>query len=87
MTKTMSLRTALDRAIARVLTMEFGPNFDLSEAFMYQIEDAIYDALVDYHQAGSDSEESLEDLRSQAARIAQRYDGAVTLASFTEALS
>jgi hypothetical protein len=87
MTKTMSLRTALDQAVARTLTLEFGPNFNLSEAFLYQIEDAIYDALVDYHGADGDDEDSLADLRTKAERLAHVYDGATTLASFTEALS
>ena len=87
MTKTMSLRTALDKTVARTLTLEFGPNVDLSSVLLHQIEDAIYDALVDYHGADGDNEDSLADLRYQAERLAHKYDGATTLASYTEALS
>jgi hypothetical protein len=65
-------------AIDTALRDEFGPNFNLSGAFLYQIEDAIYDALVEYHSAEGDSQESLDDLRTQAEGLAARYESTTT---------
>jgi len=64
--------TAIDGAIHRALRDEFGPDFDLSNVLLHEIEDVIVSTLM---AAGrGDYEECID----QAQDIATRLDGTRT---------
>jgi len=68
--------TSIDRTIAKALREDFGPDFDLSNADLFDIQATIAGALVDAGRGNWD--EAFE----AAEFAAHRYDGTRTLPSW-----
>lgn len=74
--------SSIDTVVRTALRDDFGPDFDLSEALLCEIEDSILSALI-VHNYGHDVtgnryDDVSEALRPEAERLAQRYDGTQT---------